>query len=68
MHLSATSTSPAFLRLPAVASRLGVHPNTIGNWVRAGQFPPPIKLSSRCHVWSPQEIARFVEQQMEGVE
>lgn len=65
--LQATVTKPQLSRRPAVAAYVGVHENTITNWVRAGQFPRPLKLSRRLHLWDMSEVSRFVEQQREGV-
>ena len=44
-HSSASSTAPAFLRLPAVLSRVGVSKATIHRWVKAGMFPPSVALT-----------------------
>lgn len=35
--------------------KLPVSSSTIWAWIRAGEFPPPIKLSARVSVW-PEEI------------
>jgi len=36
-----------YLSKKAVASRLNVHPETVGRLVREGRFPRPIKFSDR---------------------
>ena len=64
----ATAPIPLLSRRPAVAAYVGVHENTITNWVRAGQFPKPLKLSRRLHVWDMAEVSRFLERQREGAE
>lgn len=63
--MSLPSPFAPVLRLQAVASLLGVHPATITRWVKSGQFPQPIKLSSRCHVWNQESVELFVKQQQE---
>ena len=34
----------AALRYPEVATRYGVHPQTVRNWVASGSCPPPRKI------------------------
>jgi len=65
MPLPTPSGLAPCLRLPAVAAILGVHPTTVTSWVKSGQFPKPIKLSSRCHVWNQEAVESFVKQQQE---
>jgi prophage regulatory protein len=34
-----------------VAQLYGVSEDTITEWVKAGKFPPPLRLSARTHRW-----------------
>ena len=51
-----------FLRINDVIEMLSVGKSTIWAWVKQGKFPPPIKLSPGCTVWSLNTIDEWVNQ------
>lgn len=40
-----------YVRLPVVAEVCGIAKSTVWKWVGTGQFPKPVKLSSRVSAW-----------------
>jgi len=60
------------LELRQVAERFGVHRNTILQWVAAGTFPRPIRLSRRTLRWREMDINNHIEtlvaQSAEGIQ
>ena len=40
-----------FLTLKQASELLQVHPQTIYNWRKNGDFPPPIRIGSRKLLW-----------------
>ena len=48
------------LKLKQVAEIFDVHPNTIINWVREGNFPEPVKIGS-TNRWRFEELQRFID-------
>jgi len=65
-HSSTGSTAPAFLRLPAVLSRIGVSKATLHRWVKAGMFPPSVALTpTRSTVaWSAAAVDAWIESKL----
>lgn len=45
MPLHESTSSDPILRLPQVAKFFDVHPNTITNQVKRGEFPAPLQLT-----------------------
>lgn len=37
-----------------------VVPSTIWRWVKAGKFPKPFKIGSRCTVWDAAEVDAWI--------
>ncbi len=52
------------LRLPAVKARTGLSRSTIHLLVRAGTFPPPVRLGKRMVGWPEAEIDAWVSRQI----
>ena len=57
-------------RLPSVtirprelASKLGVHVNTIYRWAEDGTLPQPIRLGSRFVGWKREDIDKWMDEQ-----
>jgi len=50
-----------YIRVNEVAEMLSIGVSTIWAWVKVSKFPPPIKLSERCSVWSVKEINDWIE-------
>lgn len=48
------------LRLPAVCAAVGLSKSTIHFLVQQGQFPAPVKLSSRASGWPSDEVEEWV--------
>lgn len=64
MQGSAGKTLPPperLLRLPAVKQMVGLSTSTIYAEIRAGRFPPPVKLSQRVACWPASTIAAWIE-------
>lgn len=56
------TVEPIVLRRAAVAQRLGISGWTLTRWVRLGQFPRPIYLTSGSPaVWRVRDIEAFLE-------
>jgi predicted DNA-binding transcriptional regulator AlpA len=51
-----TLTEAKALPLRKVAAIFTVTPQTIRAWVRAGRFPPPLKIGRKRLFWSPDDI------------
>ncbi len=45
-----------------VCALLGCHRITLGRWIRAGRFPPPLRLSPRILRWRLDVVRAFLEQ------
>lgn len=62
MQSNTQVTPTIFYRLPKVREICGgVAPSTIWSWVKAGDFPRPIKLSANCTVWEAQAVEAFAQ-------
>lgn len=55
---------PRILRLPAVKEATGLSRSSIYAKVKAGIFPPPIKLGPRSSGWLEIEISEWVHERM----
>jgi prophage regulatory protein len=49
------------LRQPEVAEMLSISDQTLDRWVRAKQFPAPLKLGPRAKGWLVADIESFIE-------
>ncbi len=49
------------IRLPAVIARTGLARSTIYESIRAGRFPPPVKIGPRAVAWRASEIDKWIE-------
>jgi prophage regulatory protein len=49
-----------FLRLPEVKGKIGCSRSTLLNWVKAGTFPAPVKLSARMIAWRVEDVDQWV--------
>lgn len=54
------------IRLPGVLERIGVKKSTLWNWVKAGKFPQPIKLSERVTVWRSSDVQKWIDEMAAG--
>jgi excisionase family DNA binding protein len=55
------------LTLREVAELCGVTRATLRSWVRAGRFPPPLKVGIRKKLWSPADVERALHGPTQGV-
>jgi prophage regulatory protein len=51
---------PLMLRLPDVERATGLRRSAIYHRIQLGQFPAPVRISSRCSVWPADEIAGWL--------
>ncbi|AVO30002.1 TPA: helix-turn-helix transcriptional regulator [Stenotrophomonas maltophilia] len=49
------------LRLPGVEDKMGLRKSQIYALIKAGAFPPPVKLSERCSAWVESELDEWIE-------
>ena len=56
----------ALLRLPRVIERTGLSRTVIYDRIKAGTFPPPVKLSERASAWPEHEIEACNAAQIRG--
>ncbi len=54
--------TPYFYRINELHQLLGVGRSTIWNWVKAGQFPKPIKLSASVTVWRAEDVSEWMDE------
>ena len=54
------------LRLPRVIERTGLSRTVIYDRIKAGTFPPPVKLSERASAWPEHEIEACNAAQIRG--
>lgn len=52
--------SESFLRLPQVTARLAISRSLWWQGIKAGKYPPGIKLSSRVTVWRKSDIDALI--------
>lgn len=53
-------TLDTILRLPQVLERVGLSRRTLYTLIAAGQFPPPLKLTTTAVGWRASDIARWI--------
>jgi prophage regulatory protein len=51
---------PRLIRIPEVKGKIGCSRSTILNWVKAGTFPKPVKLSARMIAWREDEVIQWM--------
>lgn len=61
---TATQIRDRFLRMPEVVHNTGLKKSAIYAAARAGTFPQPIRLSSRCVAWRESEIQQWIAQRI----
>ncbi len=60
--MSVPDPAPTFLSVTETAQRLGVHPNTVRNWVRDGVLPTARIPGSRFHRFDARDVERLRRQ------
>ena len=61
---TATQIRDRFLRMPEVVHSTGLKKSAIYAGAKAGTFPHPIRLSSRCVAWRESEIQQWIAQRI----
>lgn len=64
--MSETSQIPALGRGKQICAALGVSRSTLHEWIRAGKFPPPIKLGGR-NAWPWIVVREWLDAQNKAV-
>ncbi|HXY05438.1 MAG TPA: AlpA family phage regulatory protein [Burkholderiaceae bacterium] len=60
------SPSPArFIKLPEVEARVAFDGATVYRRVKAGTFPPPVKVGKRASRWLEADVERWILDQAE---
>lgn len=52
------------LKRPEVLDRIGIRSTKLYQMVRSGQFPKPVRLSSKAHAWPEHEIDEWIQARM----
>jgi prophage regulatory protein len=60
------NTAPQFFRLTQLKARLNVSGSSIWNWVKAGKFPKPIKLSENTTAWNAADVEAWAQSRIEA--
>jgi predicted DNA-binding transcriptional regulator AlpA len=55
-----TPTTPDFVKVVAVARRLGVSMRTVQSWAGKGSMPPIMVLSPHVHVFDREQIEQWL--------
>jgi predicted DNA-binding transcriptional regulator AlpA len=60
--MTVTPQQSEYVRSDVITSRIGIHLATLGRWIEAGWFPPPIRLgaSGRHRRWRRDVIEQFL--------
>jgi prophage regulatory protein len=51
----------SFLRRPQVLARVGFGKSTLYLKIARGEFPAPVKISTRASAWRSDDVARWIE-------
>lgn len=54
------SVVPALLRLPAVCHTVGLSKSQIYRLIRAGAFPPPVRIGANSVAWPADAVGKWV--------
>jgi len=57
------SQTDKILRLPQVLDKVGLKKSAIYNRIKAGQFPPPIKLGTHASGWLESDVQNWILKQ-----
>ncbi len=64
--VEAEARTRSMLDIRTVGARIGRGPSWIWDAVKRGDFPKPVRFSSRCTRWDSLLIDRWIDQQFEG--
>jgi len=57
--------SPSIIRIKTVEARTGLRKTTIYDYVRAGKFPPPVRIGNRATGFIESEVNDWIAKQIE---
>ncbi|MHB8211049.1 MAG: helix-turn-helix transcriptional regulator [Acidithiobacillus sp.] len=60
MKNEVTATQEVLDRLPAVQARVNASKTSIYGWMKAGDFPQPVKLGPRAVAWRRSDVDRWI--------
>lgn len=66
MEQDALASEIRFIRLKEVMSICGMSRSSVYDAIKKGQFPPPIKLSTRSIAWLKSEVIAWVESRVKA--
>ncbi|MDA1348599.1 MAG: AlpA family transcriptional regulator [Chloroflexi bacterium] len=61
MSVVIRTPSPRLERLPSVLARTGLGRSLFYEKIKAGDFPPPVRLGARAVAWRSDEIDAWIE-------
>ena len=64
MQASTQTTGESLLRLPAVEARTGLRKSAIYQGMKAGTFPPCLKLGPRASAWPWSSIDTWISERI----
>ena len=64
MQASTQTTGETLLRLPAVEARTGLRKSAIYQGMKAGTFPPCLKLGTRVSAWPSSSIDAWISERI----
>ncbi|GLK90017.1 helix-turn-helix transcriptional regulator [Pseudomonas turukhanskensis] len=59
--------TPTLLRLPGVCAQVGLSKSQIYRLIRAGDFPPPVRLGANSVAWPADQIGMWVHEKISAV-
>lgn len=63
IHRMATHTA-TLLRLPAVCAQIGLSKSQIYRLIRAGEFPPPVRLGTNSVAWPADQVGSWIHEKI----
>jgi len=61
MHTKTKSDELSLLRTRAVLDKTGLCRSSLYSQIKAGTFPPPVKISERAVAWRSTDISLWIE-------
>ncbi|WP_324517051.1 AlpA family transcriptional regulator [Pseudomonas sp.] len=63
IHRMATHTA-TLLRLPTVCAQIGLSKSQIYRLIRAGEFPPPVRLGQNSVAWPADQVDSWIHEKI----
>lgn len=64
LQATALNEPSALLHMATVNAAVGLGPTAIYDRIRAGTFPPPVRLSARCSRWRAGDVRTWLAAQL----